>query len=70
MKNLIIALLVSYVFWTDIAVIHPLPLLPLMVLCFWLAIAAVDDVVTDYKDRIRKGRRLQRRIKRMEREVN
>lgn len=70
MKNLMIALLVTYIFWTDIAVIHPLPVLPLMVLCFWLAIAAVDDVVMDYKDRLRRGRRLQRKIKRMEREVH
>lgn len=70
MKNLTIALLVTYIFWTDIAIIHPLPVLPLMVLCFWLAIAAVDDVVTDYKDRLRRGRSLQRKIKRMEREVN
>ena len=70
MKNFIIALCITYIFWTDIAVIHPLPVLPLMVICFWLAIAAVDDVVMDYKDRIRKGRRLQRKIKRMEREVN
>ena len=69
MKNWIIAILMTYIFWTDFAVIHPLPVLPLVVVCFWLAIAAVDDVVMDYKDRIRRGRRLQRKIKRMEREV-
>ena len=70
MKNILIALLITYIFWTDIAIIHPLPVLPLIFVCFWLVIITIDDVVTDYKDRLRKGRRLQRKIKRMEREVN
>ena len=70
MKNFMIALLVTYIFWTDLAVIHPLPVLPLVVVCFWLIVAEIDEVVTDYRKRIRHGQRLQRRIKRMEREVN
>ena len=69
MKNIIIALLTTYIFWADIAIIHPLPVLPLIFVCFWLIVAVIDDAVTDYKKRIRKGQRLQRRIKRMEREV-
>lgn len=70
MKNILIAILTTYVFWTDIAIIHPLPVLPLIFVCFWLIVAEVDEVVTDYRKRIRNGQRLQRRIKRMEREVN
>lgn len=70
MKNILIALLTTYIFWTDLAVIHPLPMLPLVFVCAWMVIAEVDEVFTDYKRRVRNGRRLQRRIKRMEREVH
>ena len=70
MKNFIIALLITYIFWTDIAIIHPLPVLPLAFVCFWLIVAEIDEIATDYRRRIREGRRLQRKIKRMEREVN
>lgn len=69
MKNLVLAILATYIFWTDMAVIHPLPVLPIIVLLIWATLVEIDDVITDYKKRIREGRRLQRRIKRMEREV-
>ena len=69
MKNIVIALLATYVLWTDVAVVHPLPVLPFLAICFWIIISEIDYVITDYRERIRKGQRLQRRIKRMEREV-
>lgn len=70
MKNIIIAALTTYVFWTDFAEIHPLPILPLLFVTFWFIIAGIDELIVDYKHTIRKGQRLQRKIKRMEREVN
>lgn len=70
MKNWIIAIFATYIFWTDFAIIHPLPVLPVVAVCFWLIVAEVDEVVTDYRKRIREGHRLQRRIKRLEREVD
>ena len=65
MKNIIIAAFTTYVFWTDFAEIHPLPVLPLIFVTFWLIIAGIDDLIT-----VRKGQRLQRKIKRLEKEVN
>ena len=70
MKNIIIAALTTYVFWTDFAVIHPVVALPMLFVTIWFIIAGIDDLISDYKNRIRKGQRLQRKIKRMEREVN
>lgn len=69
MKNMIIAALMTYIFWTDICVIHPLPVLPMIFATFWLMIAGIDDLMDDYRQTIRRGQRLQRRIRKMEREV-
>lgn len=69
MKNILIAALITYIFWTDVAVIHPLPVLPLMFVVFWLLIAGIDDLIDDYRKTIRRGQRLQRRIRKMEKEV-
>lgn len=69
MKNILIALLATYVFWTDVAVIHPLPALPLLFVTLLFIISGIDELIADYKHTIRNGQRLQRRIKRMEREV-
>ena len=70
MKNIIIAAFATYVFWTDFAVIHPVVAFPMLFVTIWFIIAGIDDLISDYKNRIRKGQRLQRKIKRMEREVN
>lgn len=69
MKNMIIAALMTYIFWTDICVIHPLPVLPMIFGAFWLMIAGIDDLMDDYRQTIRRGQRLQRRIGKMEKEV-
>lgn len=69
MKNILLALLITYIFWTDICVIHPLPVLPLMFFAFWLIITEIDDLIDDYIKTVRRGQRLQHRIQRMEREV-
>lgn len=70
MKNILIATLMTYIFWADICVIHPLPVLPLMFVAIWLMIAGIDDLIDDYRKTIRRGQRLQRRIRKMEREVH
>ena len=70
MKNILIAILMTYIFWADICVIHPLPVLPLMFVAIWLVIAGIDDLIDDYRKTIRRGQRLQRRIRKMEREVH
>ena len=65
MKNIIIALLTTYIFWNDIAVIHPLPVLPLMFVSFLFIISVIDETISDFQRTLRSGQRLQRKIKRL-----
>ena len=67
MKNIIIALLTTYIFYTDFCVVKLWYIVPLIFVVFWLVIAEIDEVIRDYQETVRRGRRLQRTIKRMER---
>lgn len=71
MKNAIIAAMTTYIFWTDICVVHSAPavVVPLIWLTFWLCIWAADEEIKDWKRRLRGGKRLQRSIRRMVREA-
>lgn len=69
MKNAIIAAMATYIFWTDCCVIRPIAALPIIFLVFWLLIAEIDEQIRDYKRAKRKGERLARVIRRMEREA-
>ena len=65
MKNIIIALLTTYIFWNDIAVIHPLPVLPILFVTFLFIILVFDETIADFKQTVKRGQRLQRKIKRL-----
>ena len=67
MKNAIIAALITYVFYTDFCVIKLWYLIPLMFLVFWGLIASVDELVKDYQKQVRRGQRLQNKLRRAER---
>ena len=67
MKNAIIAALITYVFYTDFCVIKLWYLIPLMFLVFWGLIASVDELINDYKKQVRRGQRLQNKLRRAER---
>ena len=67
MKNMIIAALMTYIFWTDICVIHPLPVLPILFLTIWVLLASIDDMVADFKRSMIRGNRLNMRITRIKR---
>lgn len=67
MKNIIIALLTTYIFYTDFCVVKLWYIVPLIFVVFWLVIAEIDEVILDYQETVRRGRRLQRTIKKMER---
>ena len=67
MKNIIIALLTTYIFYTDLCVVKLWYIVPFIFVVFWLVIAEIDEVIRDYQETVRRGRRLQRTIKRMER---
>ena len=67
MKNIIIALLTTYIFYTDFCVVKLWYIVPFIFLIFWAMLAGVEDLIRDYQQTVRRGRRLQRTIKRMER---
>ena len=67
MKNILIAILTTYIFYTDFCVVKLWYIVPLIFVVFWLVIAEIDEVIRDYQETVRRGRRLQRTIKRMER---
>lgn len=67
MKNIIIALLTTYIFYTDFCVVKLWYIVPLIFVVFWLVISEIDEVIRDYQETVRRGRRLQRTIKKMER---
>lgn len=67
MKNAIIAALTTYIFYTDFCVIKLWYLIPLMFLVFWGLIASVDELINDYQKQVRRGQRLQNKLRRAER---
>lgn len=67
MKNIIIALLTTYIFYTDFCVVKLWYIVPFIFLIFWAMLTGVEDLILDYQETVRRGRRLQRTIKRMER---
>lgn len=67
MKNIIISMLITYIFYTDFCVVKLWYIVPLIFVVFWLIISEIDEVIRDYQETVRRGRRLQRTIKRMER---
>ena len=62
MKNMIIAALMTYIFWTDICVIHPLPVLPMIFGVIWMLLAAMEDLVKDFRKAVARGNKLNYRI--------
>lgn len=68
MKNCIIALLMAYIFCTDLCVDHTTPLIALLTwLVFWLAVWALDEWQKDFRRKHRRGSYLVNKIKKMER---
>jgi len=67
MKNIIIAILTTYIFYTDFCVVKLWYIVPFIFLIFWAMLAGVEDLIRDYQETVRRGRKLQRTIKRMER---
>lgn len=68
MKNILIALLLTYIFWSDVCVVHPLPVLPLIFGLFWAVIAGVEDLFIDYFKTVKRGKKLAGRVKRLKHE--
>lgn len=65
MKNLIIAILMTAVFYLNICEVKMPVTIPFMVITFYLIVAEIDCEISDFLMRSRRGRRLQRRIRRL-----
>ena len=65
MKNIIISILATIIFYTQFCVIKMWYVMPVFALCVWLTIAEIDCVIEDYKETVRRGQKLQRKIKRL-----
>ncbi len=58
MKNLIITLLATCIFYSDICVIHIPMTIPFIVITFYLMIVVTEDAVIDLKRKIRRWIRI------------
>lgn len=67
MKNMIIAMLVTYIFYTDLCVVHIPAMLPLMFVTFWLIIAESEEQLKEYRRQRHRRRYLQEKINRIRR---
>lgn len=71
MKNMMIAILLTYIYYTDFCVVKMPVVVPVMILILWAMIAEIEDFFKEYGRSVRRGQRLAHRIRRMNRkEVN
>ena len=66
MKNIIIAILSSILFYTQFCVVKDWYIVPLMVIVFWLLAFTVEgaaDEVKDFAFKTRRGKRLIKKIR-------
>lgn len=66
MKNMIISALCTYIFY-GFCEVKLWYVIPFIFLVFWMIIAGVDELIKDYREQVRRGRKLQRAIRRAER---
>lgn len=67
MKNLIIAILATYIFYTDICTVRIPVTLPLILFTFWLIIAESEEQLKVFRRQRLRGRYLQEKINRLRR---
>jgi hypothetical protein len=64
MKNMIIALMAAYIFYGFCVIRNPIIPVIAFVL-FWVIIAEAEELVKDFRDSVKRGERLNRRINRV-----
>ena len=65
MKNWTIALLITYVFYTDFCVIQYPILIPFMAVFFWAVTESVEDLILEHRAKARRARKLQNNVRRL-----
>ena len=67
MKNLIISVLLTFIFYTQFCEIKIPYIMPVLALIVWMIISEIDEYIADYKRSVNRGQRLQRKINRTRR---
>lgn len=65
MKNWLIAILITYVFYTDFCVIQYPILIPFMAVFFWAVIEAAEDLILEHRAKARRAKKLQKNVRRL-----
>lgn len=67
MKNFLIAVMATYIFYTDLCVVQMPIIIPFLVFLFWAVLEEAEEVVTVYLLKVKRGKRLGRKIKQLRR---
>lgn len=67
MKNILISILATYVFYTDLCVVNRPIVVPFIFIVFWFTIAGIDELVRDFQHQVKRGQRLQAKLRKAER---
>lgn len=65
MKNWLIALLVTYVFYTDFCVLQYPILIPFLAVFFWAVTEAAEDLILEHRAKARRAKKLQKNVRRL-----
>ena len=65
MKNWLIAILITYVFYTDFCVLQYPILIPFMAVFFWAVTEAGEDLILEHKAKARRAKKLQKNVRRL-----
>lgn len=66
MKNIIISILATVIFYTQFCEVKMPMAMPFFALLVFLMLAEVDCLIDDYKRTIRRGEKLQHKLKQLE----
>lgn len=67
MKNLIIAILSTIIFYTQFCEVKIPYVMPVLALMIWAILSEIDGYITEYKCSVSRGQRLRRKINQVRR---
>lgn len=65
MKNWLIAILITYVFYTDFCVIQYPIMIPFLAVFFWAVTEAAEDLILEHRAKARRAKKLQKNVRRL-----
>lgn len=64
MKNLIIAVLSTIIFYTQFCEIKIPYIMPVFTLCVFIIASGIDEAIYDYRRSVKRGEKLKRKLRR------